>query len=196
MRGNRSPVTRIAKSRDYSACCHVPGPAVNDPFGTNPGSAPGADAYGVHCDFCHKVADVVLDPSTGLPFPGRPGVFWGTVVYDSYGEWLASPWSDPATGRTCQQCHMSAPTIVDSQTVTNEARGKGGVERDPLSISAHDFPGAANAELLRNAVSLDAEARTAPSSPVGAASATLRPVAARDCRERRSRRCSRSAGPA
>ena len=238
--GEPSPVTRTASSRDYGtiplrpdpaqawygpgyqldfpdtagncACCHLPGLAVDDPYGVDPSSASGADAYGIHCDFCHKVADVRLDPATGLPHPNQPGVlsmdirrpfpddpdryqlffgpfdddnvpeedtylplirqsafcaachrgdFWGTVIYDSYGEWLASPWSDPATGKTCQQCHMSVPTILDGKPVTNVAAGKGGVERDPASISAHDFPGAASVQLLQNAVSLDAAARIA-----------------------------------
>jgi hypothetical protein len=236
--GNQSPVTRTASSRDYGtiplrpdasqawhgpgykldfpdsagncACCHLPGPAVDDPYGVDPSSASGADVYGIHCDFCHKVAGVLLDPATGLPHPNQPGVlsmdirrpfpddpdryqlffgpfdddnvpgedtylplirqsafcaachrgdFWGTVIYDSYGEWLASPWSDPSTGKTCQQCHMSVPTVLDGNAVTNVAAGKGGVERDPASISAHDFPGAASAQLLQNAVSLDAAAR-------------------------------------
>jgi hypothetical protein len=238
--GNQSPVTRTASSRDYGtiplrpdttqawygpgykldfpdtagncACCHLPGSAVDDPYGVDPSSASGTDAYGIHCDFCHKVADVRLEATTGLPHPNQPGVlsmdirrpfpgdpdryqlffgpfdddnvpeedtylplirqsafcaachrgdFWGTVVYDSYGEWLASPWSNPATGKTCQQCHMSVPTILDGNPVTNVAAGKGGVERDPASISAHDFPGAASAQLLQNAVSLDAAARIA-----------------------------------
>jgi hypothetical protein len=238
--GNRSPLTRTASSRDYGtiplrsdpsqpwygpgykldfpdtagncACCHVPGLALDDPYGADPTRTSGADSYGIHCDFCHKVADVILDPATGLPPSNRPGVlsmdvrrpfpddperyqlffgpfdddnvpeedtylplvrqsafcapchrgdFWGTVIYDSYGEWIASPWSNPSSGKTCQQCHMSVPTVLDGKPVTNVAAGKGGVERDPLSISAHDFPGAASAQLLRNAVSLDAAATIA-----------------------------------
>jgi hypothetical protein len=110
--------------------------------------------------------DNVPEEDTYLPLirqsafcaPCHRGDFWGTVIYDSYGEWLASPWSDPATGKTCQQCHMSVPTILDGKPVTNVAAGKGGVERDPVTIAAHDFPGAASAQLLQNAVSLDAAA--------------------------------------
>ena len=30
----------------------------------------------------------------------------GTLIYNSYGEWLDSPYSDPKTGKTCQECHM------------------------------------------------------------------------------------------
>ena len=81
------------------------------------------------------------------------GVFWDTVVYNSYGEWLLSPYSDPAYGgaATCQQCHMPAPTLLEGQPLTNVAPGKGGVERDPLTIHAHTFPGASSTDLLQNA---------------------------------------------
>jgi hypothetical protein len=84
--------------------------------------------------------------------PCHYGVFWDTLVYNSFGEWLASPYSDPKTGKTCQQCHMPAPTMLNEQPITNVAPGKGGVERDPSTIPAHTFPGASSTELLQNAV--------------------------------------------
>ena len=34
------------------------------------------------------------------------GVFSNTVVYNSYGEWVDSPYSAAETGQTCQDCHM------------------------------------------------------------------------------------------
>ena len=36
------------------------------------------------------------------------GVNDTTVIYNSYGEWLDSPYSNPDTGATCQNCHMPA----------------------------------------------------------------------------------------
>ncbi len=40
------------------------------------------------------------------------GVNDTTIIYNSYGEWLDSPYSDPKTGATCQDCHMpSAPRL-------------------------------------------------------------------------------------
>lgn len=172
--GNQSPLTRYAYSRDYGrfplrpdpaqayygpgyrldfpntlgncAACHTPGAAIDAAYATDPNTVSGADVYGVHCDFCHKIADVRLNPDTGLPYPNMPGVlsmdirrpfaededryqiffgtfdddnvpmedtylpliaesafcapchfgqFWDTVVYNSFGEWLASPYSDP-----------------------------------------------------------------------------------------------------
>jgi hypothetical protein len=92
--------------------------------------------------------------------PCHFGQFWDTVVYNSFGEWLASPYSDPnhEGARTCQQCHMPAPTLLDGQALTNVAPEAGGIERDPLSIHAHTFPGAASQELLQNSVTMTVEA--------------------------------------
>ena len=233
--GNQSPLTRYLCTPDYGciplppdpaqpyygpgykldfpetagncAACHTPGAAVDAPYQTDPNTVSGADLYGVHCDFCHKIADVHLEPGTGLPylntpgvlsmdirrpFPGDPqryqlffgtfdddnvpeedtylpllresqfcapchyGVFWDTLVYNSFGEWLESPYSDPgfSGAKTCQECHMPAPTLVDGQPLTNVAPGMGGVERSPLVIHSHTFPGAASQELLENSVSM------------------------------------------
>jgi len=237
--GNQSPPTRYGYSRDYGrfplrpdpnqpyygpgykldfpntagncAACHTPGAAVNVPYGTDPNALTGADTFGVHCDFCHKVADVTLDLSTGLPFPNmagvlsmdirRPfpddpdryqlffgtfdddnvpeedtylplletsqfcapchfGVFWDTVIYNSFGEWLESPYSDPTFegAQTCQNCHMPSPAILGGEPMTNVAPDAGGVERNPMSIHAHTQPGAMDEELLRNAVTMTATA--------------------------------------
>jgi hypothetical protein len=231
--GNQSPPTRYAYNRDYGriplrpyltqpyygpgykldfpdsagncAACHIPGAAVDAPYGIDPRTVSEVNAFGIHCDYCHKVGDVRLDPSSLLPHPNMPGVlsqdirrpfpedkdryqiffgsfdddnvpmedtylplikqsqwcapchfgvFWDALIYNSYGEWLESPYSDPVRGRTCQQCHMPAPTMLDGQPITNVAPGTGGVDRDPMSIPAHTFPGAASPELLQNAVTM------------------------------------------
>jgi hypothetical protein len=71
-------------------------------------------------------------------------------VYNSYGEWLESPYSDPADGKTCQDCHMPA------RGSTHFARiDKGGVIRDPHNIASHRMPGANDVEFLQNTVELD-----------------------------------------
>jgi hypothetical protein len=158
--------------------------------------------FGVHCDFCHKVADIYLNPVTGLPYPNAPGVismdirrpfpaspryqlffgtfdddnvpledtylplikksqwcatchqfsFWGTPIYQSFNEWLESPF--PALGVECQTCHMPSDGVM-----TNVAPGMGGVERDPLTIHAHTMPGAASEALLQNTVAMSMTAQ-------------------------------------
>jgi len=75
--------------------------------------------------------------------PCHSAVFWDTVIYDSFGEWLESPYSDPETGRTCQDCHM--PPLGVTHFALPEA---GGQERDPSTIYSHRLPGASDEELL------------------------------------------------
>jgi len=237
LNGNQSPLTRRAYSRDYGsfplrpdpnepyfgpgykldfpdtagncASCHTPGAAIGEAYGTDPNTVSGADTYGVHCDLCHKTADVALSAETGLPLPNMPGVlsmdirrpfpddpdryqlffgtfdddnvpeedtnlplmqqsefcapchfgvFWDTVIYNSFGEWLESPYSDLQSGQTCQQCHMPAPSVLDGETMTDVAPGMGGVERDPQTIHAHLGLGATPEVFLENSVTMTATA--------------------------------------
>ena len=78
------------------------------------------------------------------------GVFWDTVVYNSFGEWLDSPYSEPEGGKTCQDCHM--PRLGVTHFALPD---QGGLERDPGTIFSHRMPGASDQELLQNAVSLE-----------------------------------------
>jgi hypothetical protein len=225
---HHSPATRYGYSRDYGtfplrpdlsqpyygpgykldfpgtagncAACHLPAAALAKPYGTDPASVSGVNALGSHCDFCHKIAAVKLNPETGLPYENMPGVlsidmmrpapekqiffgpyddvdagtdtylplqrqsefcapchtasFWGVPVYQSFAEWLASPYIDPATGQTCQDCHMKPDGIT-----TNFAPGRAGQERNPNEVFTHTFPGAADEALLQNAVTMTATAR-------------------------------------
>lgn len=73
----------------------------------------------------------------------------GTLVYNSYGEWLASPYSNPETGMTCQACHM--PESEAKWFVLPE---KGGLTRDYEQLSNHTMPGAADENLLQNTVTM------------------------------------------
>jgi len=100
--------------------------------------APGEDTYSAlqlesrFCAACHHA------------------VFWDTVIYDSYGEWLRSDYSSPETGQTCQDCHMP-PTGATVFALPKE----GGRERDPATIASHLMPGAADEELLQSALTME-----------------------------------------
>lgn len=85
--------------------------------------------------------------------PCHHGVFEGTVVYDSFGEWLRSPYNDKERGKTCQDCHM--PGTGAEFFARPE---KGGLRRDPDTIVSHRMPGARDRDLLENSVSLTLEA--------------------------------------
>ena len=235
VKGNQSQPTRSGYSREYGrfplrpdksqayfgpgyeldfpdttgncAACHAPAASINLPYQTDPTVLTGTGTEGVTCDFCHKVWDVHLDSSSGLPLANMPGVlsyefrrppeghqffagpyddvapfedtyspiqresqfcapchfgvFWDTQIYNSFGEWLASPYSDAETGKTCQDCHMP-PGKVD-----HFARySVGGMQRDPMTIFSHLMPGASDPTLLQNAVRLDVNAMLKENSVV------------------------------
>lgn len=83
--------------------------------------------------------------------PCHFGSFWDTQIYNSFGEWLESPYSNPETGKTCRDCHMPAGKNDHFARLD-----KGGVIRDPQTIFSHLMPGASDVELLQNAVTLTA----------------------------------------
>jgi hypothetical protein len=86
--------------------------------------------------------------------PCHFGVFWDTVVYNSFGEWLQSPYSKPEGGQTCQDCHMLRLGVKYFALPE-----KGGLKRDPASIFSHYMPGALDEQLLSNAVTMTASAK-------------------------------------
>ena len=59
---------------------------------------------------------------------------WETVVYNSFGEWEESDYSDPETGQTCQDCHMS-PTGATMFALAEV----GGVEHPTSDVASHDM---------------------------------------------------------
>ncbi len=103
--------------------------------------APGEDTYSK------------IQKSSQFCAPCHFGVFEDTVVYDSFGEWLRSPYSRKETGKTCQDCHMP---ISGAEFFAHPE--KGGLKRDPNTIVSHRMPGARDVDLLQNAVSLTLEA--------------------------------------
>ncbi len=104
--------------------------------------APGEDTYSP------------LQQQSQFCAPYHFGVFWDTTIYNSFGEWLESPYSDAESGQTCQDCHMppSGATVFALPE-------KGAVERDPRTIFSHLMPGASDINLLKNAVSMTVTAR-------------------------------------
>ncbi len=78
----------------------------------------------------------------------------GVEVYSSYKEWLNSPWSDPKSGKTCQDCHMPAKTNTFS--VPPEL---GGVARPQHTYHDHTMAGTTSQALMWNALTLTSEAK-------------------------------------
>ena len=80
----------------------------------------------------------------------------GVLVYSSYAEWLSSPYSDPKTGKTCQDCHM--PTLDSDYFVFPD---KGGQKRNYYAVRSHRMPGTNDEQLLQNAVTMTGTAQVA-----------------------------------
>ena len=102
--------------------------------------APGEDTYSP------------LQTESKFCAPCHYSKFWGTPIYNSFSEWLESPYSDPESEQTCQDCHM--PMLGATKIATLEA---GGVERDATSILSHKMPGADDENLLQNAVTMNVD---------------------------------------
>jgi hypothetical protein len=110
--------------------------------------------FGTFDDVTRRVSRLPLEEESAFCAPCHFGVFWDEVIYNSFGEWLESPYSDPETGQTCQDCHMP---VTDATTFVLPE--KGGLERSPGRIFNHRMPGAMDEELLQNAVTMTATAR-------------------------------------
>jgi hypothetical protein len=99
--------------------------------------------------------DDVPEPDTFLPLMKESQFcaachnfsFWGTPIYQSFAEWLDSPYA--SEGVHCQACHMAPDGVT-----TNFAPDAGGFERDPMSIPSHSQPGASSVPLLRDSVTM------------------------------------------
>jgi hypothetical protein len=120
--------------------------------------------FGTLLDVNRRVSYSPLESESAFCAPCHYGVFGGvvgagtvaggTVIYNSYGEWLDSPYSDPDTGLTCQNCHMpvsSADWFVYAE--------QGGLTRDYVDLHTHTMPGAADETLLQNAVTMVSHAQ-------------------------------------
>jgi hypothetical protein len=102
--------------------------------------------------------DDIPDPDTYLPLthqsqfcaPCHQFSFWGTPIYESYNEWLTSPYAE--AGITCQDCHMP-PTGEEYFALPEE----GGLPHSPETIPSHLQLGALNNNLLQNTVTMTME---------------------------------------
>ena len=98
-----------------------------------------------YCAGCHYgvFSGVVADGS----------VRGGVTIYNSYGEWLESPYSDPETGKTCQDCHM--PKVDYEYFVYPE---KGGLVREGFEVHDHDMPGIDDLDFMQDSLTMTATA--------------------------------------
>jgi hypothetical protein len=176
------PVSLTGDAADGISCdfCHKIGdvildPQTNLPFPDMPGilsyrlyrPEEGQEVFfGTVMDVNRRVSYLPLQSQSEYCAPCHYGVFGGVVghgtvsggvvIYNSYGEWLDSPYSDLETGETCQDCHM--PVSDANYFVFPE---KGGIQRDYVELHNHTMPGASDVELLQNSVSLSSSVKRA-----------------------------------
>ena len=146
--GSQSPPTRFVTRRDYGRVSIPPdpnrsyfGPGYKLDFPSNPGNcatchlptlkaksspyadsnhASGLDSQGTHCDFCHKISNVVLEPKTGAPYDNRPGMLSIELTRPGVGtDIFFGPYDDVDFGRDtylpliqeseiCAPCHSAS----------------------------------------------------------------------------------------
>jgi hypothetical protein len=174
-----SPTNLTGNAADGVGCdfCHKIGDVYLDPHTGLPyPDAPGISSmrlyrpeegqqifFGTFDDVTRRVSYLPLQEESAFCAPCHYGVFGGVVgsgevaggvvIYNSFGEWLDSPYSDPETGQTCQDCHMPV-TEYDYFAYPEQ----GGMQpRHP--IHNHLMPGAKDEELLQNSVTMTATAR-------------------------------------
>jgi hypothetical protein len=119
--------------------------------------------FGTFDDVTRRVSYLPLQEESAFCAPCHYGVFGGVVgigevaggvvIYNSFGEWLESPYSDPETGQTCQDCHMP---VIDDETFAYPEQG--GL-RPRYPIHSHLMPGAKDEDLLRNSVTMTTTAQ-------------------------------------
>lgn len=119
--------------------------------------------FGTFDDIPRRDTYLPLMEESAYCAPCHYGVFGGVVgsgtvkdgvdIYTSYEEWLESPYSDPETGKTCQDCHMPVTSL--EYIVYPEM---GGLRRAGR-IHDHRMAGASDPELLQNAVTMTTTAR-------------------------------------
>jgi hypothetical protein len=151
-----------------SSCefCHKVGevyldPVTGLPYDNAPGvfsmrlyrSPPGGILwFGPFDDVWRRVTYLELEKTSQFCAPCHQFSFQGTPIYESFREWLDSPYPD--LGIECQTCHM-APTGVDHFAKPEE----GGLTRHPDLIASHLQPGASDVTLLQNTVDMSLSAR-------------------------------------
>ncbi len=169
-----SPLYLTGDAAEGITCefCHKIGDVTLDPkTGLPPLDMPGILSYklfrpeegdqlffGTFDDIPRRDTKLPLLEESAYCAPCHIGVFGGVVgsgqvkdgvlIYNSYGEWLESPYSDPETGQSCQDCHM--PVSEMTHFVFPE---KGGLDRSGR-IHNHTMPGASDEEFLQNAVTM------------------------------------------
>jgi hypothetical protein len=98
-------------------------------------------------DVTRRVSYSPLEKKSQFCAPCHQFSFWGTPIYQSFQEWLESPY--PAQGIECQTCHMPPETVP--YFVYPE---QGGLIRDPSTLASHLDLGVKDASFMQQTMAM------------------------------------------
>jgi hypothetical protein len=155
--------------------CHKIGDVyLNPATGLPYPNAPGALSYRLHRTFpgsvlffgplddvTRRVSYLPLEKKSQFCAPCHQFSFWGTPIYQSFEEWLNSPY--PAQGIECQTCHMPWDTTGYREVVPYFVYPEhGGLIRDPSTLASHLDLGVKDPEFMQQTVSMTVQAQGWP----------------------------------
>ncbi len=117
--------------------------------------------FGSLDDVTRRVSYLPLEKRSQFCAPCHQFSFWGTPIYQSFQEWLNSPY--PEQGIECQTCHMPWDTTGYREVLPYFVfPEQGGLIRDPSTLASHLDLGVKDAPFMRQTVSMtvQAQART------------------------------------
>ena len=147
-------------------CHHIGGVYLNPATGLPYANAPGVLSYrfyrtydpdvlflGPLDDVTRRVSFLPLEKKSQFCAPCHQFSFWGTPIYQSFREWLESPY--PAQGIECQTCHMPPETVP--YFVYPDIPGS--MMRDPSTLASHLDLGVKDAEFMQETVAMTVTAQ-------------------------------------
>jgi hypothetical protein len=98
--------------------------------------------------------------------PCHYGQFWGTQIYNSYGEWLESPYANPGdenSYKTCQACHLvvnngTAEGDTNVKTSARDACSQNNVAYDDYNHNMMQRGGDNTSKMIQGAAEIKMEA--------------------------------------
>lgn len=128
------------------ATCHIPGAAIDNPWGIDPSSVKGANTNGVYCDVCHKIKNVIHTSGQGtsgilsiefLRPPNGKQVFFGPYIDvhepDSYSPIISK-------SEFCMPCHNAKFWNIPAYQTFSEWESSPYPEMGVQCQTCHMFP--------------------------------------------------------
>ena len=113
--------------------------------------------FGSLDDVTRRVSYLPLEKQSQFCAPCHQFSFWGTPIYQSFEEWLNSPY--PEQGIDCQTCHMPWDTTPYREILPYFVFPEsGGLIRDPSTLASHLDLGVKDAPFMQQTVSMTVQA--------------------------------------